>query len=464
MGSLETPRSHMEVIFYRFNKAKNETKIPNEGDSIDVFLKEQCSVLNPVLVLNINPSDYNYFYIPQFMRYYFISDCTYIGNETFSVSGQVDVMASYRNEILASSQYIQRAATGYDSTIPDVMYPAKGGRHELYAGIPLVDVVRDYKQGTYILGVIGSSPGYAGVPVTYYALGYDEMRKFNAYLFNTDNYGTMITDDVIKAFFNPMDYIISCIYIPYQIDFTRWTSTDIDFGWFKTSDISAYIVEPYYFVPTDLNHDFTIPKPHGDYRDLSPWTQYRIWIGNSYYDLPPEKLYNYQTLRVSPEIDMVTGVMNVAVNGVNGEQSDNILRCSFQYGCPIALAQIRTDVAGMATGIAGAAGNIASLNIGKAVNSVMSAIESAIPDPAVKGSNGGLGSAYWNVYVELYTWYYDTVPLDASRVGRPVCKEDTISNYTGYCLCRSAEIELDGAYADEIDSVTSYMNGGFYVN
>ena len=102
--------------------------------------------------------------------------------------------------------------------------------------------------------------------------------------------------------------------------------------------------------------------------------------------------------------------------------------------------------------------------IGKTVNGVMDAVNSFLPDPATKGSNGALGSAFWQKYVELYCYYCDTAPIDEGRLGRPVAKRDSVSNYSGFCQCRNAEVTITGAYSSEIDTIENYMNGGFYVN
>ena len=109
-------------------------------------------------------------------------------------------------------------------------------------------------------------------------------------------------------------------------------------------------------------------------------------------------------------------------------------------------------------------GSLFSLDFGKAVEGVADAVNCFLPDPSTRGTNGGLGSAFWNKYIELFCYYCDTAPLNENRVGRPVAKQDIVRNYSGYCLCRAAEVEPDGAYASEIDEITGYMNGGFYVN
>lgn len=458
----------MNVVFYNFKKCSNETKIPSGGTAIGVNLKENCSILRPTLILSYSGSwGYNYFHIPDFNRYYFVENVTFLGNNLYQIQGSSDSMASFREDILASTQYILRAANGYDSDIPDMMYPAKGGRKVIYHGDAVAPAIPNYNSGTFILGAIGENDGAAGVPVTYYALDFVAMGALNDYLFNSANYGSMISDDIVKAFFNPMDYIVSCIYFPYAIATAQWQDSDIYFGWFKTDGINAKKLGDYKYTDTGLSFEFPIEKPYNDYRKLNPWTQYQLWCIDQFIDLPPEKLYNYSTLNVSVELDLVVGLANCEVyarNPGDAESSAVVARTSCQFGCPVSMAQLRQDWQGVIQNAASSVGSLFSLDIGSTVQGVVDAVNCFLPDPSTRGTNGALGSAFWNKYMELRCYYVDTTELNTNRLGRPVCKTDTISNYSGYCLCRGAEVELSGAYASEIEAVTGFMNGGFYVN
>ena len=457
----------MQVTFYRFNKARNETKVPSGGTTINVRLKENCSVIEPVLILSTQASSYNYFYIPTFGRYYFVTDYKYIGNQTFEVSGTSDPMGSFRDEILGSSQYVSRAATGYDENIIDNMYPAIAGRQVDVQKLNFIPDDFAYGDCTFIIGVIGKSAGYCGIPVTYYLLYKDEMMKLNDYLFNTGSYGSMISDDIVKAFFNPMDAIVSCIVIPRSITMVPMTEVNIDFGWFQTEGITAYIVQPYnHIFPTQV---FDIYKPGTDYVKSPPFTQYSLFIPFvGRLDLPGEKLYNYSKLFVTYNLDMVTGALNATVFAGNGtshtDEDVQITESAGQMGAVVAMAQLRSDVLSFAANTAGAVSSLLSARPTDMVSTAVSAIDAITPDPQTKGSNGALGSLFAYRETLFICWYFNITEKNTSRLGRPVCKTGTVSDFSGYCLCRNAEIELTGAYASEIDEVTGYMNGGFYVN
>lgn len=357
-----------------------------------------------------------------------------------------------------------RAAQGYDEDIIDMMYPAKAGRKVNFQEIGIKPVINQYTTGTYVLGAIGKSNGYAGVPVTYYILPYSEMLKLNAFLFNSGSYGTMISDDVIKAFFNPMDFIVSCMYFPYDIPHSNLNKVDIDFGWFSTSDIDAYIMQSYFYTPEESGQAFTIYKPGDGYLNAPPWTQYQFRYPGGYFDIPAEKLYNYNQLMINLTVDIVTGLMNVHLRGWNsGEDNRTIARFAFQYGCPIAIAQLRSDYMTAIESAAGTVGSILKADAFSATASVASAIDAVTPDPSTKGSNGGLGSAFFELSLQFYCWYFECTEQNVQRLGRPVCAQKTLSSLSGYALCKEAVVEADRAYQSEMDTIEQTLNGGVYI-
>lgn len=64
-------------------------------------LRNQTSVLNPKIRIESadNISGYNYCYIPEFGRYYYIVDITSVRTNAWEVSMRCDVLMSYKDEI-----------------------------------------------------------------------------------------------------------------------------------------------------------------------------------------------------------------------------------------------------------------------------------------------------------------------------------------------------------------------------
>ena len=67
-------------------------------------LREESSVVNPsIMIQATNPSGYNYAYIPEFKRYYFITDMVSIRTGIWEISMHVDVLMSFKDSIKSTS-------------------------------------------------------------------------------------------------------------------------------------------------------------------------------------------------------------------------------------------------------------------------------------------------------------------------------------------------------------------------
>lgn len=75
----------------------------------DVVLKRDTSILKPILHISTESdiTGYNYMYISQFNRYYYIDDIVSIANNRWEVSSHVDVLQTYMDTILSNDAIIE---------------------------------------------------------------------------------------------------------------------------------------------------------------------------------------------------------------------------------------------------------------------------------------------------------------------------------------------------------------------
>lgn len=75
----------------------------------DVLLKRDTSILSPVLLVSSiqNVSTFNYMYIEEFGRYYYIDDVRSVNNNIWEISAHVDVLETYKEKILSNSAIIE---------------------------------------------------------------------------------------------------------------------------------------------------------------------------------------------------------------------------------------------------------------------------------------------------------------------------------------------------------------------
>ena len=72
----------LEIKLYTFGKRENSTARPDGGVSFQARIWDGVGILSPQIVFSFqdnttNPTAYNYAYIPDFNRYYFIRDWQY---------------------------------------------------------------------------------------------------------------------------------------------------------------------------------------------------------------------------------------------------------------------------------------------------------------------------------------------------------------------------------------------------
>lgn len=73
-------------------------------------LKDLTSVEDPIILVKSSDSSiptYNYMFIEEFGRYYFINGRNSVHNNMWEISGHVDVLESYKNDLLGNDVIIE---------------------------------------------------------------------------------------------------------------------------------------------------------------------------------------------------------------------------------------------------------------------------------------------------------------------------------------------------------------------
>lgn len=119
----------MDIFLHKTESAPNvvDKKLTEVAHYTSVRLLDDTSVLTPTIEVRESNTidsiwDVNYFYVPKFKRYYFVTDLTATAG-MYRISGRVDVLTSYASEIKASSQIITRQENRQDRYLHDSMIP-----------------------------------------------------------------------------------------------------------------------------------------------------------------------------------------------------------------------------------------------------------------------------------------------------------------------------------------------------
>ena len=91
----------MKITLYKTSEENNKIdKTLSEPYNMTGSLRNESSVIRPSILVEIeNPTNYNYMYIPDFGRYYFIKEMTSVRTNLWRLDCEVDVLKSYANEI-----------------------------------------------------------------------------------------------------------------------------------------------------------------------------------------------------------------------------------------------------------------------------------------------------------------------------------------------------------------------------
>lgn len=470
----------MQATFYQFAKRTNSTKRPSGGQDFGIDLKAPCNIIDPEIKIatQSDPTGYNYCYLPTFSRYYWVKNWTYVDG-LWNASLTVDTLASYRDEIGYSTEYVVRSSAKFDPKIADNLYPTKATitTRTIYTNsTPFTDDPESGSQGFFVVAV--NAPGYVSFGgAIYFAMSGTTFQKLMAALLQNTDYldisAEEISSNLTKALFNPIQYISKAFWIPCGNAAIGTPITEIPVGWWKMQNVgNAYVIQN----TNDKNvFTFSISTPHhpqhitrGVYTDGAPYSEYTLYC-------PPfgeiklnANLFVLQsTLYCRLTVDYRTGDAILDLS-FNKDFNTIFFSTSGNVSVPVQLAQITTNVNELAslggliqTAVGAVAGGIESFFGG---GDVINGIASGAQQMTVSSqSKGGVASvAKYGITPYLTGAFYDLVDDNNEHHGRPLCQRVQLFSIPGFIMVDDPDIALP-ATAAEIDSVKSYMKNGFFL-
>ena len=111
----------MDIVLYVNSSEKQAiNKTISSGETLTGSLRDESSVINPsFLIQHTNPSAYNYCYIAEFGRYYFITDIVSVRTNLWRINCTVDVLMSFKTQILNLNVTVSDVSSGES---PDETY------------------------------------------------------------------------------------------------------------------------------------------------------------------------------------------------------------------------------------------------------------------------------------------------------------------------------------------------------
>lgn len=111
----------MRLLLYKTvdEKIKINKTLTDEVE-LNGALRDQSSIISPSILVQTEPLEYNYAYIPEFNRYYFINNIVAYRSKAFVLELKCDVLMSYKDEILELSGVVSRLNEGSEYANRDI--------------------------------------------------------------------------------------------------------------------------------------------------------------------------------------------------------------------------------------------------------------------------------------------------------------------------------------------------------
>lgn len=490
------------VTFYNFSKKSNSTAVPaSGGTTYSCTLKDGCSIINPVIKLNlgptsVNPVSFNYCRIQDFNRYYFVNDWTsdkgmWYGNLS------VDVLASFKSAIGSASELILRSSDEYDGRVTDTFYPTMNEQAFYSRDGSASFWWSDQYAGTFVLGLlsyVGSGSVQGGV--NYVSMNGTEFGEFMDRVFSysqidyNDRAATDSATEAISNIFvisetqarslaylaeNPYtDYIDSITWIPGTIPYaSSTTGLYLGSNWLNAQTYGAFDIKKAVDKTWSTNN---IPKhpqaaSRGDYLNLSPYSNYQLVLPRQgVVPIDPVSIGDYDTLTVDLHIDPITGQGLYQIYAGDGAQVKHLInQCYVPIGVTVKIGRnkpvgtslnMALEAAGMVTNIAkdlitGQGFNPQNLS---GVASIMR--EMKAPGSGTIGDSGGYCGLFPG-YPVLQSQHLYVTDEDNDHNGRPLMKVRQISDVPGYVQCAHGDISV--ACTDtERSEIKRHLETGFF--
>lgn len=458
----------MDIVLYSTNKKNNSTLIPSDGTTVNtVVLKNGCSVLRPVLLLE---SIRNFFTNPcteikMQDKYYFVTGVRSVRQDLWEISCEIDVLASYKNEILSNTCFIEFDETE-NLVIPDTRLPLKAPVVRTGNIISMKSIMRE--GGTFLLGVTGKG--------SVNTFAFNQMDTIESILDSVNDWadawynGVDFEDSlgVIDALVrtgkqlitqgSAVDNIRSCIWIPWAINGVA--VKDVVLGNYETG-YTGYSV-----TRRTVSHTFTvkIPWQFNDWRNKSPYTSiylYIPYVGFMHYSA--DELYGSTSLTITFSIDQITGSITAVVK--SGEYIVGTYGGNSGITIPIGMSNVNA----MQTVGSVVSSGFAALqnNWGGALSDGLGAVQTMLqPLNTTIGSFGNGSGASQPESIACYVYTHDIPDSPSSysgTIGSPAYVVKKLSSLSGFVKTGNASVSVDGASYTERNMINALLNGGVFI-
>ena len=471
-------------------KRKNSTLQPSLTASFDVLLKTPTSLHTPTFTINAGSFDYNY--LKWNDRYYFVTDVVSKNNNLWEVSAVVDVLATYKAEILASTQFVSYSSVQGNAWLADTRIPLLKNATVSQASTTMNFLFNE--TGFYVLSTVGKTGcDLWALDSTHLSALLDRVNDWSddliddvlnvGYTWDADDMGVNFaslgemltrTGVVGNAYSQAPNCIRSCIWVPFFATFFTSGSAEINLGQFPTGVTTFKCMA----TPAKRSVTINIPWQHTDWRRTVCEEVYLYLPLVGMVSIPSDEIVNESALTIEWSATATDGCIAYLVKA--GNQVVGTFGANAAVNYPLGINQqasageiVQTAIPAISNAVSSGinaaklptAGNIVGA-VGSVAVGAYDVVNTALTRHAscIGGIGGGAGVGL-DLTAKCFTVSHDTIVAPSAMVatmGQPTMKPITLSSCSGYCQCANAHV---AAVADsqELNEIDGYLNSGFYI-
>lgn len=478
----------MLLKMFKLNKRINSTKLPTLEDLLisgEVVLKQATSVDKPIFIMACGADDMPKARICNYVEfqgnYFWITSIVQLNNTHIEISCEVDVLATFKTEILQTKAY--------------VLYSDSAGRTDLIDNRNVRTIHWKYRKtarekvsmftkgdSCYIVEVINGYPSNKLSTSTFYLMSSSQMEALMSSLYGSNDF----FDNIVKSIQNPANLMVKAIWYPFGIGEFQGAFT----GQEETVRVGNYEAGANGYRIQNIDFSSTAELVH---IDLSGILQDNYAYDESNCTLKCTlPFYGMVELPVSTTLkagtreffiritlDILSGTLMYEILGSAGEAGYRTRMYKTSFGCTVPLGyqsynplQFIGAVTGAIGGVAAAtmapeavAGGMMASAAGFGASNIISSVSSLQKDNGVIGTIGSRVDMGWanDITVEVLTAELsESVTAKKEVLGLPCCSTVELSTLTGYCQCSNASVSAI-AMPEEITKINNYLNGGVYI-
>ena len=454
-------------VWSDFTKRKNSTKQPTGGTQKTVVIKEECSLENPVFILNEPVASYTY--VEAFGEYFFVTDVVNLDGHRSEVHCTLDPCATHKSGIIGYTAFVERAASSYDPYINDPLLTAQ---QDIIRESRIATNLSIFGTGCYIAEVLNKNDGIA-LYVTPDLSPYKQLLTPSCY--NASDISDWIDSKIAQAF--DLDvYIGSIKWVPFDASDIGTSTNSFYIGPVDVGVPASYTIRKVsqsFYTRSTVSLSLFSQNLFNDFRDCNPrFTQYNLCLpGVGVVDLDSavigSAIHNSRPINVDIEIDLVSGDVSYYLSADSYRSYFARYKGNVSVNVPIgkSVSDMTQSISMVAGGVAGGAvsAGVPGAIIGGIVGLVNAVHNELTPQTSMVGGSGNKAELYGtSSSLVLSRRQYGAKDYPTTVAGRPLYQNTLLSTLSGFIKCGNASVPLNCRDADR-EVINNYLNTGIYI-